>query len=47
MAMIFSLVTVLDDGLPVGCVECRGKLYRLADLAAPHEVATLFEDWPH
>jgi len=45
--MMPSLVTVLEDGLPVGCAEWQGGLYRLADLGAPREVATLFEDWPH
>ena len=45
--MSFSLLTVLEDGLPVGCVELRGNLYRLDDVGAPHEVVTLFEDWPH
>jgi 2-keto-4-pentenoate hydratase/2-oxohepta-3-ene-1,7-dioic acid hydratase in catechol pathway len=44
--MISSLATVLVDGLAVGCVELDGKLYRLTDLAAPREVAMLFEDWP-
>jgi 2-keto-4-pentenoate hydratase/2-oxohepta-3-ene-1,7-dioic acid hydratase in catechol pathway len=45
--MTYSLVTVLEDGLPVGCLERDGVLHRLADLGAPREVATLFEDWPH
>jgi 2-keto-4-pentenoate hydratase/2-oxohepta-3-ene-1,7-dioic acid hydratase in catechol pathway len=44
--MSFALVTVLEDGLPVGCVERDGALYRLADMQAPGAVAGLFEDWP-
>jgi 2-keto-4-pentenoate hydratase/2-oxohepta-3-ene-1,7-dioic acid hydratase in catechol pathway len=47
MTMTYSLVSVLEDGLPVGCVERDGALFRLADLDAPREVVTLFEDWPH
>jgi 2-keto-4-pentenoate hydratase/2-oxohepta-3-ene-1,7-dioic acid hydratase in catechol pathway len=41
-----ALVTVLEAGRPVGCLEHDGQLYRLADLGAPAEVASLFADWP-
>lgn len=44
--MTYSLVTVLEDGLPVGCLERDSRLYRLADLEAPAEIVGLFEDWP-
>jgi 2-keto-4-pentenoate hydratase/2-oxohepta-3-ene-1,7-dioic acid hydratase in catechol pathway len=44
--MSYALVTILEDGLPVGCLERDGALYRLADMEAPGEVAGLFEDWP-
>ncbi|MCW3474558.1 fumarylacetoacetate hydrolase family protein [Limobrevibacterium gyesilva] len=43
---MFSLVTVRQDGLPVGCLERDGQIYRLADLGAPGDVAALFADWP-
>jgi 2-keto-4-pentenoate hydratase/2-oxohepta-3-ene-1,7-dioic acid hydratase in catechol pathway len=43
----FSLATVLENGLPVGCLEREGRRWRLGDLGAPREVALLFEDWPH
>jgi len=45
--MTFYPFTVLENGLPVGCVELPGGSYRLRDLGAPDEVALLFEDWPH
>jgi 2-keto-4-pentenoate hydratase/2-oxohepta-3-ene-1,7-dioic acid hydratase in catechol pathway len=44
--MSFALVTVLEDGRPVGCLERDGVLYRLADMQVPAEVAGLFENWP-
>jgi 2-keto-4-pentenoate hydratase/2-oxohepta-3-ene-1,7-dioic acid hydratase in catechol pathway len=43
---MFSLVTVRQDGLPVGCLERDGKYFPLADLGAPADVAALFADWP-
>jgi len=37
--MTFYPFTVLENGLPVGCVELPGGSYRLRDLGAPDEVA--------
>ena len=44
--MNFSLLTLLENNHPVGCVERDGQVFRLADMGAPATVADLFADWP-